>query len=114
MKISSLLFQRIFPFCCLISKPANDCTFWNSSRERGCGVPYQQLLHFYVIVIRPVLEYCTPFWHYAITRSQAEQLERLFTSLFVLCTYVMPYRKRALILAGLKMATRHPVSFRHL
>jgi len=26
------------------------------------GVPLQQLLHFYVAVIRPVLEHCTPSW----------------------------------------------------
>ena len=41
------------------------------------GVPAQQLLHFYATVIRPVLEYCAPAWHYAIIRSQAEQLESI-------------------------------------
>jgi len=40
-------------------------------------VPAQQFLHFYATVIRPVLEYCAPVWHYAITRSQAEQLESI-------------------------------------
>jgi len=32
---------------------------------------------FRVTVIRPVIEYCTLVWHYAITRSQAEQLESI-------------------------------------
>jgi len=46
-------------------------------QHKRAGVPVQQLLHFYVTVIRPVLEYCAPVWHYAITRSQAEQLESI-------------------------------------
>ena len=41
---------------------------------KRAGVPAQQLLHFYATVIRSVLEYCAPVWHYAIIRSQAEQL----------------------------------------
>jgi len=40
-------------------------------------VPAQQLLHFYATVIRPVVEYCAPVWHYAIIRSQAEHLESI-------------------------------------
>jgi len=44
---------------------------------KRAGVPPQQLLYFYATVIRPVLEYCAPVWHYAITRSQAEQLESI-------------------------------------
>lgn len=42
---------------------------------KRAGVPQQQLLHFYTAVIRPVLEYASPVWHYAITRAQATQLE---------------------------------------
>ena len=43
------------------------------------GIPPQQLqhCHFYAIVICPVLEYCAPVWHYAITRLQAEHLESI-------------------------------------
>jgi len=41
------------------------------------GVRPQQLLHFYATVIRPVLEYCSPVWHYAITRLQTEHLESI-------------------------------------
>jgi len=44
---------------------------------KRAGVPAQQLPHFYATVIRPVLEYCAPVWHYAIIRSQAEQLESI-------------------------------------
>ena len=44
---------------------------------KRAGVPPQQLLHFYATVIRPVLEYCTPVWHYAITRLQTEHLESI-------------------------------------
>ena len=39
------------------------------------GVPCQELLHFYTAVIRPVLEYAAPVWHYAITQAQTQQLE---------------------------------------
>jgi len=44
---------------------------------KTAGLPTDQLLHFYVAVIRPVVEYCTPVWHYAINRAQAEQLESI-------------------------------------
>ena len=39
------------------------------------GVPCRELLHFYTAVIRPVLEYTAPVWHYAITQAQTQQLE---------------------------------------
>ena len=39
------------------------------------GVPCRELLHFYTAVIRPVLEYAAPVWHYAITQAQTQQLE---------------------------------------
>ena len=41
------------------------------------GVPPQQLLHFYTAVIRPVLEYASPVWHYAINRAQSQHLESM-------------------------------------
>jgi len=31
--------------------------------------------HYYSTVIRPVLEYCVPVWHYALTKAQTEQIE---------------------------------------
>jgi len=42
---------------------------------RRAGVPPQQLLHFYMAVIRPVLEYVSPVWHYSITRAQSQHLD---------------------------------------
>ena len=33
------------------------------------------LLHFYVTVIRPTLEYASPLWHPTLTKSQAERVE---------------------------------------
>ena len=53
--------RALFTLVLLPPKPAKYYTSLNSSTP-------QQLLHFYVAVIRPVLEYCAPVWHY-------EQLE---------------------------------------
>ena len=39
------------------------------------GLSSSHLLHFYITVIRPVLEYCAPVWHYALTKAQSESLE---------------------------------------
>jgi len=36
-----------------------------------------QLFHYYSAVIRPVLEYCSPVWHYALTKAQTQQLEAI-------------------------------------
>ena len=44
---------------------------------KRAGVASDHLLHFYTTVIRPVLEYCAPLWHYALTKAQAEQLEAI-------------------------------------
>ena len=33
------------------------------------------LLHFYITVIRPVLEYCASVWYYALTKAQSESIE---------------------------------------
>ena len=42
---------------------------------KRAGLPSNQLFHYYIAVIRPVLEYCVPVWHYALTKAQTEQLE---------------------------------------
>ena len=42
---------------------------------KRAGVPYAQLLHFYLTVIRPVLEYAAPVWHHLITKAHTEQIE---------------------------------------
>ena len=36
-----------------------------------------QMLHFYLSVIRPILEYCSPIWHHGLTKAQAESLEAI-------------------------------------
>jgi len=42
---------------------------------KRAGLSSSHLLHFYITVIRPVLEYCAPVWHYALTKAQTESLE---------------------------------------
>ena len=42
---------------------------------KKAGLPNSHLLHFYITVLRPVLEYCAPVWHYALTKAQSESLE---------------------------------------
>jgi len=42
---------------------------------KRASVSTDQLLHVYDAVVWPVLEYCTPVWHYAITHTQTEQIE---------------------------------------
>ena len=44
---------------------------------KRAGLFSSHLLHFYITVIRPVLEYCAPVWHYAITKAQSESLEAI-------------------------------------
>jgi len=39
------------------------------------GLSNTHLLHFYITVIRPVLEYCAPVWHYVLTTAQSESIE---------------------------------------
>ena len=40
-------------------------------------VSSNHLLHYYTSVIRPVLEYSAPVWHYAPTNEQTYQIERI-------------------------------------
>jgi len=40
-------------------------------------VPHSQLRHFYLTVIRPVLEYASPVWHHLITKKQSDQIEAI-------------------------------------
>jgi len=41
------------------------------------GVPQTQLRHFYLTVIRPVLEYAAPERHHLITKTQADQIKAI-------------------------------------
>jgi len=61
---------------------------------KRAGVPHAQLLHFYLVVIRPVLEYAAPVWHHLITKTQTEQIEtiqRRAIRIIYSYTYDMPY-----------------------
>ena len=44
---------------------------------KRAGVPYAQLLHYYLAVIRPVLEYAAPVWHHSLNKSQTNQIESI-------------------------------------
>jgi len=44
---------------------------------KRAGVPHAQLLHFYLTVIRPVLEYAAPVWHHSLNKSQKNQIEAI-------------------------------------
>jgi len=44
---------------------------------RRAGVPPAQLLHFYMTVIRPVLEYAAPVWHHLLTKAHTDQIEAI-------------------------------------
>jgi len=57
-----------------IMKKATTRLYFLKQLKRA-GLPNSHLLHFYITVIRPVLEYCAPVWHYALTKAQSESLE---------------------------------------
>lgn len=42
---------------------------------KRAGLPPDHLLHFYLTVVRPVLEYAAPVWHHRLNKSQSEKLE---------------------------------------
>ena len=44
---------------------------------KRAGLTSKQLFHYYTAVTRPVLESCAPVWHYALTKSQTQQLETI-------------------------------------
>jgi len=42
---------------------------------KRAGVPHAQLLHYYLAVIRLVLEYAAPVRHHSLNKSQMNQIE---------------------------------------
>ena len=52
-------------------------------------MPNSHLLYFYVTVIRLVLEYCVPMWHYTLTKAQSKSLEAVHITHNLTCG--MPY-----------------------
>jgi len=59
-----------------IVKKATSRLYFLKQLKRA-GLSTDQLLHYYTSVILPVLEYCAPVWHYALTKDQSQQLERI-------------------------------------
>jgi len=76
---------------------------------KRAGLSNSHLLHFYITVIRPVLEYCAPLWHYALTKTQPESLEavqkRAIRSIHIL-THGMPYSSMLLYANLSSLASR--------
>lgn len=70
---------------------------------RRAGVPSNQLLHFYLAVIRPVLEYACPVWHHLLNKAQTDQIEaiqRRAIRIIYNYTHGMPYFS-SLFVAGI-------------
>ena len=42
---------------------------------KGAGLSSSHILHFYITVIKPVLEYCAPVWLCALTKAETESLQ---------------------------------------
>jgi len=59
-----------------ILKKATSRLYFLKQLKRA-GLPSHHLLHYYTSVLRPVLEYCAPVWHYALTKDQSQQIEKI-------------------------------------
>jgi len=71
---------------------------------KRAGVPHAQLLHFYLAMIRPVLEYAASVWHHSLNKSQKNQTEAIqerAIRIIFSCACDMPYTS-ALFVAGLE------------
>ena len=61
---------------------------------KRAGLPDHQLRHFYLAVIRSVLEYAAPVWHHSLTKAQTDQLEAIQKrAIRIMCPFTkgMPY-----------------------
>ena len=59
-----------------ILKKATSRLYFLKQLKRA-GLPSHHLLHYYLSVLRPVLECCAPVWHYALTKDQTQQIEKI-------------------------------------
>jgi len=59
----------------IITKASSRCYFLKILKKSG--LQSHQLRHFYLSVIRLILEYCSPVWHHGLTKAQAESLEAI-------------------------------------
>ena len=46
-------------------------------RLKRVGLPVDRLAHWYITVIRPVLEYCAVVWHHGLSKYQTESIEAI-------------------------------------
>jgi len=57
----------------VVSKAASHLHFLKQLKR--AGAPIRDFLHFYISVLRPILEYACPVWHSSLTASQSNVLE---------------------------------------
>ena len=84
----------------MLSKATQRLYFLKLLKRAGVSA---QLQHFYVAVIRPILEYAAPVWHHLLTNCQTDQIEAVqkrAVNIIYNSTYGMPY-SNALFIAGL-------------
>jgi len=60
----------------MITSKATKRSYFLKQLKRA-GVPHAQLLHFYLAVMRLVLEYAAPVWHHSLNKSQKNQIEAI-------------------------------------
>jgi len=63
-------------------------------RLKWAGLPADRLAHWYISVIRPVVEYCAIVWHYGLSKNQTESTEAIQRRAFLIVyptTASMPY-----------------------
>jgi len=61
---------------------------------KRAGLPSNHLFYSYSTVTRPVLDYCVPVWHYALTMAQTEQLksvQKTAIHIILIFSLGMPY-----------------------
>jgi len=56
-------------------KAASRLNFFSILKKSG--LKPHHLLHFYLTVIRPILEYCSVVWHHCLIKAQSETLEAI-------------------------------------
>ena len=57
----------------IFSKAASRLHFLKQLKQAGAGT--DNLLYFYNMIVRPVLEYASPVWHSSLTVAQSNSLE---------------------------------------
>jgi len=68
----------------IIKKATTRPYFLKQLKRAGLSLSNSHLLHLYITVIRPVLEYCAPVRHFALTKAQSESQRRFKNVPFIL------------------------------